>query len=401
MDPNAFSKAVVDIVAGFLERELDPVIARLAAMEKMIAALPTPKDGLDADPEKVAAIVVKQMAPDHEAMAGLQALCETMKAGLPDMIRGLLPEPPAAPQLPDIPAMVADAVAALPLPAAGQDGKSVTVKDIDPIIAARIAEAVAAIELPDIGEMVRQAVYKIPEGIDGKDGKDAEPEVTARLVAQEVERAVAALPRPQDGKSVTVEELAPLIEDRVQKAMAALPVAKDGIDGVNLAGALIDRDGNLVLTLSNGATKELGRVEGKDGVDVDMAAIERSISEKVAAQPKPKDGTDGVGFDDMDVVYDGERTFTLKFIKGERTKELSFTVPVQIYRGVFQEGQTYQRGDTVSWGGSTWHCDAAGATVKPDTVGAAKAWTLSNKRGRDGKDGIVKDAPKPGPVKVG
>lgn len=45
MDPNAFSSAVVDIVRGFLERELDPALARLDAFEQRFAALPVPKDG--------------------------------------------------------------------------------------------------------------------------------------------------------------------------------------------------------------------------------------------------------------------------------------------------------------------------------------------------------------------
>lgn len=52
------------------------------------------------------------------------------------------------------------------------------------------------------------------------------------------------------------------------------------------------------------------------------------------------------------------------------------------YRGVFNEGQAYVRGDVVTSGGSMWHCDAARTTEKP---GTGKSWTLSVKRGADGR----------------
>jgi hypothetical protein len=37
-----------------------------------------------------------------------------------------------------------------------------------------------------------------------------------------------------------------------------------------------------------------------------MAALERHITEAVAAIPRPKDGADGVGFDDMDLEISDE-----------------------------------------------------------------------------------------------
>jgi hypothetical protein len=58
------------------------------------------------------------------------------------------------------------------------------------------------------------------------------------------------------------------------------------------------------------------------------------------------------------------------------------------WRGVFADGQTYDRGQLVTWAGSTWHANET-TTTKPGD--GAKAWTLMVKRGRDGKDG--KDGP--------
>ena len=57
------------------------------------------------------------------------------------------------------------------------------------------------------------------------------------------------------------------------------------------------------------------------------------------------------------------------------------------YEGVFQEGKSYDFGNLVTWGGSSWHCNEP-TTTKPGE--GAKAWTLMVKRGRDGRDG--KDA---------
>src|SRR5262245_3483332 len=58
------------------------------------------------------------------------------------------------------------------------------------------------------------------------------------------------------------------------------------------------------------------------------------------------------------------------------------------YEGVYVDGKTYERGQLVTWGGSSWHCNET-TTSKPGD--GQKAWTLMVKRGRDGHDG--KDAP--------
>jgi hypothetical protein len=95
-------------------------------------------------------------------------------------------------------------------------------------------------------------------------------------------------------------------------------------------------------------------------------------------------GTDGLGWDDLAVEQVDERTFTVKCMRGLQVKELgTLTFPVQIYRGVYVEGKTYERGDGVTYGGSEWHCNET-TTTKPGD--GSKGWTLKVKRGRDGKD---------------
>jgi hypothetical protein len=104
-------------------------------------------------------------------------------------------------------------------------------------------------------------------------------------------------------------------------------------------------------------------------------------------------GADGLGFDDLSVLHDGQRTVTFRFIKADRIREFTVTIPAVIYQGVYAEGQTYEKGDTTTWGGSLWHCNEP-TTTKPGD--GSKAWTLTVKRGRDGKDGH--DAPSALPV---
>ncbi len=131
-------------------------------------------------------------------------------------------------------------------------------------------------------------------------------------------------------------------------------------DPISVRSAIIDRSGSLILTMSDGTTKDLGPVVGKDG----------------------DPGNDGLGFDDLDVAYDGEKTITLTFIQGGRVKEFAFTMPVVIDRGVYRDGSEYKAGDGVTWGGSFWIAQKD-TSAKPD---AGEDWRLSVKRGRDGKN---------------
>ena len=107
--------------------------------------------------------------------------------------------------------------------------------------------------------------------------------------------------------------------------------------------------------------------DGKDGIDgVDG-----------------KDGIDGLGFDDMHVEYDGERTVTVKFVRGDVVKSFPIRFPVVLDTGVYSEAKTYTQGDAVTFAGSYWIAKTD-ATTKP---GTSDEWRLAVKRGSPGKDG--------------
>lgn len=263
------------------------------------------------------------------------------------------------------------------------------------------AAALVEIVSEHVDKTVAPLIARIAElesrpAIPGPPGKDIDPEEVAARIDRTVKTAVAAIPPAKDGQSVTMDDVRPLIDEAAQKAVSALPAPKDG---VGMAGALIDRDGGLVVTLSDGTTRDLGPVVGKDGAPGNPGSDGQDGKDGIGRDGRDgKDGRDGFGFDDLDVIRDGARGFVFRFARGSEVKQFPFTIPVLIYRGVFREGDEYQPGDTVTWAGSLWHCDEE---TKEKPGDGQKAWTLAAKRGRDGKDGMIKEAPRVDSVRVG
>lgn len=340
-DGEAFGREIVGAVKAHVADVMAPIFHRLDAIELKLC-----------EPAAVSSDDISAVKSEVDAMR--KALAE-------------LPEPVAVPELPDIPAMITAEIAKIPVP---QDGK-----DADPeVVKAMVAEAVAAIP-------------------PAQPGKDADPVEVAALVKSEAERILAGWERPQDGKSVTTDDMRQMVEEAVSKAVSAIPVPKDGIDGkdgrdgCDVVDAMQDKDGNLVVSFSDGRMKNVGLVCGKDGLNGTAG----------------KDGRDGFSLENFDaeLMKDG-RTVLLKFEQGERSFAVELGIPAMIYRGVYREDEDYAKGDTVTFGGSLWHCDAETVKgMKPDAIGEQKSWTLCAKKGRDGKDGILKAETKPGPVKVG
>lgn len=194
-------------------------------------------------------------------------------------------------------------------------------------------------------------------------------EATAPLIAENkamaarieiLERRELPVGIKGDPGEVDMEAVKAILSDLVEASFADMPVPKDGDNGIGLADALIDRDGNLVLTLTDGRTKSLGRVHGEDGKNGETFTL-----------------------DDFDIVPDPDgRTFKFCFTRGDEMHSFEFAFPVVLDRGVWKEG-TYQHGDAVSWGGSLWIAQRD-TDAKPDV--ADSGWRLAVKKGRDGKD---------------
>ncbi len=217
--------------------------------------------------------------------------------------------------------------------------------------------------------------------------------VVDRLTA--LEKRIDALPTPKDGAPGPQGEKG-LAGDRGEIGPAgpqgergergeAGPQGEPGAVGpVGPAGekGFDGKDGRDGLPGVPGATGEKG-LDGKDGRD----------------GLHGKDGADGLGFDDLSVDYDGERTFTLKFQRGDVVKAFPFSMPVVLYRGLYDAATSYEKGDAVTWGGSLWIARGDAASIAPDenSPQGKKTWALSVMRGRQGKQGQKGDIGERGP----
>lgn len=197
--------------------------------------------------------------------------------------------------------------------------------------------------------------------------KALEP-LSGRLDA--VEQSVKDLPGPI--QPAPAEEVAtlllPALLEAARREIADLPPAKPGIDGKSV-------NADEVAVLFERRFSDLALHWERQANDLFQRAIDK--------MPKPKDGVDALGFDDMTVEHDGERDFTLRFVRGDQVKEFAFCVPLVIDRGFWAEGKTAELGDGMTFGGSYWIAQKATDT-KPE-IGNPD-WRLAVKKGRDGKD---------------
>ena len=335
---------------------------------------------------------------------------------------------PDIPQLPDIGAMVSEAVAAMPVP---QDGKSVTPEDVRPLLQELVTAAVGEIPAPRDGkdydpaalkqavdDAVSEAVAEIPLPQDGKsvtpedvrpllqelvtaavgeipaprDGKDYDPAALKQAVDDAVSEAVAEIPLPQDGKSVTPEDVRPLLQELVTAAVGEIPAPRDGKDydpavlkqAVDDAVAALPpaQDGRDALQLEIQPFIDEGKSYPRGSYATHNGGLWRAY-EKTHGMRGWECIVDGVS--DVDISMNGQRNFTVTINRASGTSDKkAFDIPAMVYRGVFKSGDEYLPGDTVTWGGSLWHCDEQ-TQDKPGETGS-KGWTLAAKRGRDGRD---------------
>lgn len=268
----------------------------------------------------------------------------------------------------------------IPLPkdgrdgADGKDGTSVSLKDVHVWICNSIQEITDKWERPKNGAPGERG----ERGEPGKDGKDMTNDDILTAAAGWVAKHFEDNPPKNgedgrdgvDGKSVTVEDITPTLCSMVLDAVKKLPVA------VSVVGAVIDRDGGLCLVMSDGETKRLGVVVGRDGTNGERG-------EKGEPGKDGKDGFDGLGVKDFTVSWDGDKCLVLEWTNDTKSEKIFVEIPLMLYRGTWKEG-VFKRGDTTTREGSLWV--ALRETDKmPGTVDSG--WQLAVKRGREGKPG--------------
>lgn len=144
-------------------------------------------------------------------------------------------------------------------------------------------------------------------------------------------------------------------------------------------------------TLRTWFDETVERFAGKYALDFEVRA-NSTLQQVINALPAPRDGRDGLGFDDFSVSYDGQRGFVFMFIRDGRTKEFPFTVPLVLDRGYWNEGMQCAQGDAVTHEGTLWI--AIRDTKARPGFQAKEDWRIGARGGRDGKDGKNgRDAP--------
>lgn len=247
------------------------------------------------------------------------------------------------------------------------------------------------------------------------------------------------------GKQLTVivrdfvtRSLAPLLERMglMEAAIAAVPAGKDGTPGRDGDPGRDGSEGEKGAPGERGETGERGiagkdGVAGKDGKDglpgergapgepgksVTVEELAEAMTghfakwalefERRAADvlqravdriPKPKDGVDGLGVDDLDITHDGDGNVTFAFKRGDFSKTFTIRLPRFKDCGVYRDGVDHREGDGVTWGGSLWLATKDGQLTKPGTPDSG--WRLAVKAGRDGKSADAEPAPRV-PVKL-
>lgn len=220
---------------------------------------------------------------------------------------------------------------------------------------ADLESRLASIPLPQKGEPGEK-------GVDGRDGADGEP-----------------------GASVTVDDVMPALLAHLEKAIAAIPVPRNGTDGRDGKDGA---DGRGVAI--EDFEKLLKSMQAEWALDFERRA-QALLQGAIDRAPVPKDGkdgrdgidgNDGLGFDDLSLAYDGRRTVTFTYARGEQRKDVPIRFPVVIDCGVWKEGDAYEAGDGATFGGSFWIAQKN----TDDKPGTSESWRLAVKKGRDGKD---------------
>ena len=158
-------------LAAMVKAQIAPLLDKLNALEKRLDDLPAPKDGKDADPEAVAAIVRDQMKGD---LAELRSAVDAI----------VIPEPATV----DVDAIAKAAAQMIPTPkdgspgrdgqpgkdgAAGEKGRDgLDVKDMFRADGGRLVAVMSDGTTKDLGEYVGKDGAPGADGKGGADGKD-------------------------------------------------------------------------------------------------------------------------------------------------------------------------------------------------------------------------------------
>ncbi len=251
-------------------------------ISEKVAQIPVAKDGQDGK-----SVTVEELRPIVE---------ETVAKAVEPLV-------PAEVDYEKVEGIISEKFAQLPVAKDGQDGKSVTLEDVRPLVEEAVEKVAQNITLPEVDydslkSFITEEVSKIPPGKDGEsvgiddvrplveeaikevaDGLKA-PEVDYDQVKSLVKEEVASIPPPQDGKSVTLDQVKPLLKEMVDAI--EIPVPEKGEKGDSVA---LDEVKPILEVLVKDAMEAMPTAKdgapGKDADPVDMSAVAKMIDAAV------------------------------------------------------------------------------------------------------------------------
>jgi hypothetical protein len=188
-----------------------------------------------------------------------------------------------------------------------------------------------------------------------------------------------------DGRSVTLDDVRPMVDEFLRTISAPKDGDKgadgrDGKDGADGRSVTLDEvRGYLDAELATWALNFERRAQ-----DILHRAIERIEKPRDGRDGKDgRDGADAVPVEGLHLRVEG-RQFTVHFERdGQVVRSNTVRIPAVLDAGVFRDGDTYEKGDGVTFGGSWWIAQKDAPEGKP---GMSADWRLAVKKGRDGKD---------------
>lgn len=158
-----------------------------------------------------------------------------------------------------------------------KDGRSVTVEDVAPLVTDLVDKAAASLpSQDDIRMMIVEAVSKATAEIPSPEPIDYDR--IEKMVDAAVARAVADIPVPANGKDADPEAIKSMVEDAVQERMAAIPKGEDG------KSVTAEEVAPMLASLVKEAAAAIPAP--KDGRDVDPDAVRGMVAEAVSVAIK-------------------------------------------------------------------------------------------------------------------
>lgn len=247
------------------------------------------------------------------------------------------------------------------------DAMGAAIKAATAPLLTRIADLEAKLaQVPDVAALVAAAIKALPVPIPGPAGP-AGP---------------AGEPGAKGVDGVAGERGEAGIQGLQGVPGQAGPAGEKGADGLSVAGAMIDRDGALQITLSNGEVKNMGAVVGRDG----------------ANGKDGKDGIDGIGLDSFTMEYlPDTHEISLKAVAAGRTQETKFPAGGIHAQGYWRDGVKVKAGHAWSYNGCLW---VALKETASEPTPAAADWLLAARKGKDGET-VTRKATSNAPIRLG